>query len=364
MQSLPRNRLEKEKTYSPWIPGGVGRLFVRQTQRPMLSCLAPMLRNFLYSFAILALLAGCAGPSSIIQTTSHGVVASAPIPAGAAETHFVARQSYKGWSDAFLLSNGRVWAAVVPSLGRVMQFGRVNDEGVFWENPLLIGKPMPDKPWDLMGSFGGDKTWPAPQSAWNWPPPDVFDREPVKARQEQGALILESRVSPRFGIRTERRIELEPGRPVMRITTTYHKVEGEPVEVGVWVITQARNPVAVYLPIPPGSIFPEGYSQQWGTPTNVIQHQANQIRLTRDRVENHKIGNDADRIVWQGPKYQLIIESPRIAGAVYPDGGCSMEVYTNGGAADYVELETLGPLKRLSVGETLTAVNVYRVDPR
>jgi len=311
--------------------------------------------------ATLVALAGCSVPSATLQTTPTGVTASRSIPSGALETSFTSRQTYKGWPGSWLLSNGRVWAAVVPSVGRVMQFGFVNDAGVLWENPALLGRSMPTAPWDKPGSFGGDKTWPAPQSAWNWPPPDIFDREPVSVREVAGGLVLESGVSPRFGIRTERRIELEPGQPVMRITTTYHKVQGDPVEVSVWVITQVQNPDVLWLPIPADSRFPEGYSKQWGAPTQFVVRQGRQLRMTRDPKESHKIGNDADQMVWQKGGQTLRIESPRIPGATYPDEGCSMEIYTNGGAADYVELETLGPLKRLAVGESLTAVNVYRL---
>ena len=35
----------------------------------------------------------------------------------------------------------------------------------------------------------------------------------------------------------------------------------------------------------------------------------------------------------------------------YPDCGCSFETFTN---ADFLELETLGPLTRLHPGETVT----------
>lgn len=291
-------------------------------------------------------------------------MASGPVPSGALETRFRSRQTYKGWPDSWLISNGRVWAAVVPAVGRIMQFGFVNEPGVFWENPELLGRGMPEKPWDTMGSFGGDKTWPAPQSVWNWPPPDVFDREPVTVRETPGGLTLDSGVSPRFGIRTERQVVIEPGASVLRVTTTYHKVEGEPVDVSVWVISQLKNPEAVFLPVPADSRFADGCSRQWGMPTNFITRQGSQIRLTRDPQGSHKIGNDADRMIWQDARNRLTIESPRIPGATYPDEGCSMEIYTNGGVADYVELETLGPLRRLAPGDSLTAVNLYRLERR
>ena len=41
---------------------------------------------------------------------------------------------------------------------------------------------------------------------------------------------------------------------------------------------------------------------------------------------------------------------PLIEGATYPDMGSNFETFTN---SEFLELETLGPLKRISAGETL-----------
>ena len=324
----------------------------------------PCLSWFLI-FLASAAISGCTSdPHSLVRTTSDGVVSSGAIKRGRVATHFVSVQNYKGWADTYLLSNGQVWAAIIPSIGRVMQFGFVNDEGVFWENPALLGHGMSTNPWTTPGSFGGDKTWPAPQSVWNWPPPDVFDRDALMPRQEGHAIILTSKVSPRFGIRTERTIELDPDQPAMKIVTTYQKVEGDPVEVSVWVITQARNPQAMYLPIPVNSQFPDGFSKQWGIPTNFVSRDAKSIRFVRDPKVSHKIGNDSEQIVWQDEHHTLTIESSRVPRATYPDEGCGMEIYTNGSTAEYVELETLGPLRRLAIGDRLSATNTYRLQRR
>lgn len=279
----------------------------------------------------------------------------------AASPVVVSRSSHLGWTNAWKLSNGKVEALVVPETGRVMQFrfaGETN--GPFWENPVLAGKSMPDQPWAAAhGSFGGDKTWPAPQSAWNWPPPDIFDAAPLEARTEGDTLLLTSPVSPRFGIRTERRVSLDATGPVMRIVTTYHKVAGEPVDVGVWVITQVRDPVAVFVPVPANSRFPAGTTTNWGVPSAVLKRSGDLLRLTRDPKEAHKIGNDGPSMVWVGPQELLRIDIPRVPGGDYVDDGCSVEVYTNPDPVPYVELETLGPQRRLQRGDTLSATNTY-----
>ncbi len=274
---------------------------------------------------------------------------------------------YRGWSDAVILSNGRVEAVLVPSVGRWMQFRRIGSKGgPFWENPALAGKPMTEKPWEAShGSFGGDKTWPAPQSAWNWPPPDVFDAAPLSFRVPgDGSVILSSPVSPRFGVRTERHFRLKPDSDSIEVTTIYEKVQGPPVEVGVWVITQTQDPVAAFLPIPKGTRFQEGFSHQWGVPTNHVVVRQDWVELRRDKAASHKIGNDAGQIVWVGKEWVLSIQTDRDAAAPHADEGCSTEIYTNPDPTPYVELETLGRLQTMKVGDRLSATNRYTLLPR
>lgn len=279
----------------------------------------------------------------------------------------VTRGPYRGWTHAFTVGNGQVEAVIVPEIGRIMQFRfSGSSDGPFWENEVLLGKPMPERPWEAAhGSFGGDKTWPAPQSAWNWPPPDVFDATPVAIRvAEDQSVILTSEVSPRFGIRTVRRVVLEPAAPVMRIETTYEKVEGDPTEISVWVITQMKSPEAVFIPVPKETRFPAGSTTNWGIPSAHFQLVDGLVRFTRDLQSAHKIGNDAGQMVWMGPREVVRIDLLGPSGGAYPDGGCSIEVYSNPDPVPYVELETLGPLRRLAVGDRQSATNTYRLSRR
>ena len=276
------------------------------------------------------------------------------------------RQQHAGWTDAIGMDNGTVEALIVPSIGRVMQFRFKGGDDVFWENPVTLGGKMSPKPWDTPGSFGGDKTWPAPQSQWNWPPPDVFDASPLTIEFIDQAVVLRSPVSPRFGIETERRIKLGTRGAVMTIETTYSKKVGDPVEVGVWVITQAVEPEAAFLPIPSGSKFQNGLTTEWGNPAKMegVKMGDELISITRIPSAARKIGNDASSIVWVGKKTVLRIDSPRIADANYPDDGCSAEIYTNNDPAKYIEIETVGPLKKMKVGDQLSATNTYRLFKR
>ncbi len=277
----------------------------------------------------------------------------------------IASTNYRGWAGAYVLRNAAAEVFVVPSVGRVMQFRLAGEtDGPFWENPTLLGKAMTANPWATTGSFGGDKTWPAPQSAWNWPPPDIFDAVALSARVNGDSIQLTSPVSARFGIRTERTVSLDARTACMKIITRYEKVSGEPVEVGVWVITQTRVPEAAYLPVPNHSRFPKGLSTMWDIPSQLVTVQRGLIEFRRDAKDSHKIGNDAGSLAWIGSHWNLRIDVGRSTDAAYPDDGCSAELYSNPDPAGYVEMETLGPLRRLSTGQSLSATNIYTLSRR
>lgn len=277
---------------------------------------------------------------------------------------------YKGWKDVYILSNGNVEAVVVPSIGRVMQFRFVGEEGVFWENPAVAGKPVNPESKEWI-NFGGDKPWPAPQADWPkvtpraWPPPIGFDasewknQSPVCHDKSCRYLVLHSAIDPHYGIYALRTIKLDPIKPVMTIVTQFFKVKGDPVKVGVWVITQVNEAEAVFMPIPNGSQYSDGYNKQSKELPEYFKAANGLIELKRDPKKSTKIGNDAGSLLWVGQKHMLKVDSPRVANADYPDNGSSAEVYTNVDPLKYIELEMLGPLKEMKVGDKIERTNIY-----
>jgi hypothetical protein len=294
------------------------------------------------------------------------------------------RAGYHGWRDAVILNNGEVEVIIVPSIGRVMQFRFAGeDDGPLWENRALDGKAVDPRATEWV-NFGGDKPWPAPQSDWPkitpraWPPPVGFDASawesdlgqffgyPMFVKRDLypdvHTVTLTSPVDPHYGIRVTRYVQLERGAPVMRIKTIYEKVSGTPANVAVWVITQCKEPLGVFVPTPEKSIFPNGYHKQSEELPQEFKAENNLIFLKRDPRKATKIGTDAGTLVWVGEKHVLRVNSERVAGAAYPDNGSSAEVYTHPiPQHPYVELEMLGPLKLLRVGDKIERLSVYRL---
>ena len=277
----------------------------------------------------------------------------------------ITRTNYHGWTNCYILGNGKAEVVIVPAIGRVMQFGFVGEEGVFWENRALDGHSSSWEAKDWV-NFGGDKTWPAPEADWTnftkhagWRPPPAFDALPVEVITNAGNLVLVSAVDPYYGIRTHRRVHLEPNKPVMTISTTYERISGEPAPIGIWVITQLKEPLGIFVPVASKTSFTNGYALLGKTPPPDLAVQGGLLSLTRNPKAAHKIGLESGVLLWVGEKHMLRIDSSRVAKSDYPDGGCSTEIYTNPDPLPYIELETLGPLHPLRSGTRIERSNTY-----
>jgi len=276
--------------------------------------------------------------------------------------------TYHGWADSLLLNNGKAEVVIVPAIGRVMQFHFVGEDDIVWENDKLHGKPA-DPTANEWINFGGDKSWPSPQADWQkmigrgWPPPATFDSTPLEAHNKGGVVELVSPVEPNYGIRVHRHIKLDPQQPILTITTTYEKVSGDPVKVGVAVITQLRDPQRAFIKVPPQSKYPDGYALLNFEKPQDAKFKDGLFSLTRSHQKSSQIGNDGSSLLWMNEKYALRIDSPHVEGAEYAEGSSAV-IYTNADPDRYVELETYGPLTTMKTGDKIERTNVYTLSRR
>ena len=297
------------------------------------------------------------------------------VPPDAAARVIITRTNYHGWLEAYVMSNGKIAAVVVPAIGRVMQFGFVGEEGVFWENRALDGRIAEGHlvVWAARDwvNFGGDKTWPSPEAEWGvftsrkgWRPPPAFDGWSADVRFSGETLTLVTPIDPFYGTIAERRIQLHSSKPEMTITTTYKRERGESAWIGIWVITQLKEPAGLFAPVPRKSVFPESFTLLAQDPPPSLTVTNGLIALVRNPGAAHKIGLDADSMLWVGEKHVLRIDSPRLRKGVYPDKGSSTEIYTSPDPLPYIELETLGPLHQMKPGDKIERVNTYTLSRR
>ncbi len=263
---------------------------------------------------------------------------------------------------AFRLTDGKCEAVVVPSLGRVMRYGKVGGPNLLWN-----ASPTQDfkSGWK---NYGGDKTWLAPQSSWGvlsekaWPPDSAFDGSPHQAEVITGGkLKLVSGTSKTSGIRLERVMGFNDAGE-FEIEQSAIKVSGSPVRVGLWSVSQTVPAQAVFLPTSPNSPYKNGFfhfdTKEKSQPATV---ENGLFRLEpQSEGGGQKFGVDApvsalasvsDGVAW--------VQKSAKPDGEYPDGvekhGFPVEAYVNGTpSAYYVELELLGPLVNMIKGQKMT----------
>ncbi len=295
-------------------------------------------------------------------TSSFGPDASALCVDGQCQPA-ISQTIYEG-REAFRLTDGKSEAVVVPSLGRVMRFGKVGGENLLWNSPASTQFKAGD--WK---NYGGDKTWLSPQSSWGtfhgkngWPPDPAFDGTPHQPEVLSGGkLKLVSNTSPRLGIRLERVMWFSDAGEFV-IEQSAVKTSGEPVRVGLWSISQSA-PGTVFVPLAPDSAYQNGFMRFGNAPSTEqsVSTASEMLRLDpQARGGGAKFGVDAPVASLASVRGGLawVQRSAKPKGQ-YPDGaedhGFPVEIYVNGDQKTfYVELELLGPLVNMVKGQKQT----------
>ena len=263
---------------------------------------------------------------------------------------------------AYKLTNGAVDAIVVPSIGRVMSFGKTGGANLLWNNDpaQLTG--------DGWKNYGGDKLWLSPQTDWklfhganNWPPESVLDGDAWKADVLTGGKLRLTSGLSQTGIRVMRTMYFDDDGEFV-IEQTARKETGAPVKAGIWSITQVVPGEAVFFAVNPDTQYKEGFFRF----NNRGDQSATRVKPDLIRVEptptgkGSKMGFDTKVSALASVKegLALVQKSARPDGQ-YPDGadqaGFPTELYVNGDPKTYYqELEILGPLKIFYPGTAWT----------
>ena len=221
--------------------------------------------------------------------------------------------------------------------------------------------PSPHGPYRLLG---GHRLWHAPETAARTYVPDEGNLRVVPI--PEGAIL--SREEPRTGIRSEIEVTLTPEAAGARLVHRLTNAGLWPVELAPWAITQLRPGGTATLPLP-GAIDDEGllpnrlialwpYSR-WDDPRFRPGEEAIAIDVLPIAAP-FKLGY-LNRAGWLAYRYNGVTFTKRWTpqpDRPHVDFGCNAEVY----ASDKnIELETLGPLVRLSPGESVEHVEAWSV---
>ncbi len=269
--------------------------------------------------------------------------------------------SFESWTNAFELQNPAVSVVVVPSIGRIAKISfrgggnllrldaRLKDDGSTWLN------------------YGGDWIWPVAQARWtamagaDWPPPAALAEQPWTGsawKDADGTLCCQ--MAREYGepvnIKVSRLVKLDREAARFTIRQRIERTAPSDVPVVLWNISQVAGASRVVLPKGPDSILEAGVKALLFAMPDDQRLTSCGGALVYDATRGeHKLCSDSKRAWIAAQKGGAVIverTSSEDTDGTHPDGGCTVEMYSNAGLG-YSEIETLSVEKALLPGETL-----------
>jgi hypothetical protein len=161
-----------------------------------------------------------------------------------------------GW-EGLRLTAGDVSLGLTPSVGgRIMSLA-VGDRELFYVQEDLkgltcdfsgVGDIVSHKKDFGFRFWGGDKTWVAPERAWqNGIPPLELDAGNYSCEISDQGVVMTSPVCRETGLQIVRRVSLSEKGEIF-LKEELHNKGSSALERGIWNVTQVRRPFQVFLP--------------------------------------------------------------------------------------------------------------------
>lgn len=275
----------------------------------------------------------------------------------------VHKEPFLGWPNTYVLRNEAIEVRVVTDIGpRIMAVSARGGSNLFYVRESEAGKSG-EPEWVFRGGW---RLWIAPERRETTYEPD---NEPCKAEVRGDGVVVLGPLQKRAGIQKIVEVKLLPGEPRVRLKSRIRNLSPQPVEYALWSLAVMRPGGRALVPVDRGPLdafddvrryFLWSYARmedpryRWGNELVQIDHRRVKQGqawpgATRRRDES-KIGTDSRQgwaaYVWEGTLF--LKRFAYVPGAQYPDGGATIEVYSN---AEFLELEHLGPLTIIPPGE-------------
>jgi len=206
---------------------------------------------------------------------------------------------------------------------------------------------------------GGHRLWHSPEAR---PRTYMPDNEGATVRQIEAGIRIEQPAEPWTHIAKSIEIRLDPGQARVFIRHELSNEGAWAVEVAPWALTMFRLGGVAIFPQPAGDVdsaglLPNRQITFWpyasvGDPRLKLRDDFALVRAD-PKLPPLKFGY-FNRHGWMGYRLDGILFVKRFDQSTdskaYPDGGCNVESYCND---KFIELETLGPLKKLEPGASV-----------
>ena len=266
----------------------------------------------------------------------------------------IQRTTYKGWTNCWKVSNHEIELIVTGHVGpRVIHFGFGGGQNLFKNYPEQMGRSG-EAEWMIRG---GTRIWVGPEDRQAT---YALDNRPVEIAVEGDTLIATEPVEESVRLQKQMIVKMSPSSARVEMVYRIRNAGLLPVEFASW-IPSVMAPGGVGITGFP----PRGTHEDVLEPTNPLVMWAytdlsdkrwvfssKYLALKQDpaAATPQKIGHFNPR-TWGAYLLdgELFIKRYEPApGRAHPEFGCSFEMFTN---ADMLELETMGPLRRVAPGE-------------
>jgi hypothetical protein len=200
----------------------------------------------------------------------------------------------------------------------------------------------------------------------------IPDTDPITFKQHDTFIRLTKPTEAGTGIQKEMDIPISPVKDHISITHRLYNHTPWPVELAPWAISNMMPGGKAIIPLPPRqpssmkNLLPTSLMAIWeysdlSDPRLKIGHNFIVLHQDKNAAGPLKIGvmdTDGWAAYWNGNLFVKTFDYKN--GAVYPDFGSSVEVYS---AKENLELETLAPLKLLQPGESVAYTEQWFLFP-
>jgi hypothetical protein len=268
--------------------------------------------------------------------------------------------AYGGWPNCWRVSNGVVEAVITGDIGpRVMRYGFAGGQNFFKEFAEQMGRSG-EPAWQLRG---GHRIWMAPEDpALTYAP----DNGPVRVEPAAGGVVCTEPVEPLTGLEKQIALRMAESGTGVEVTHRIRNAGTAPLRLAPWALSMMAPGGHGLHGFPPRGTHPEMLAPSNPLVMWAFTHLSDSrwrlldryLVLRQDAANPvpQKLGSFHPR-TWGAYLLngELFVKRCEAAGepSQYPDMGCSFEMFTN---ADFLELETLGPLVTLAPGEAVTHV--------
>ena len=274
----------------------------------------------------------------------------------------IEKAAYKGWAGSYRVTNGEIEIVAVADIGpRIMHCAFVGGQNLFKEFPEQLGKSG-EKEW---APRGGHRLWVAPE---NVPVTYALDNGPVKVSIRGDLLELTQPVEPETGLEKQITVKMAPAGTLVEVRHSIRNTTKFAIQLAPWVLTMMAPGGMGITGFPPRGTHPEQLAPtnplvvwaftNFSDPRWKFTQKYLMLRQDPNNKDPEKTGlfNENTWGAYLLGNELFVKKSKADPSRTYTDMGCSYETFTN---AEFLELETLGPLTSVGPGATVEHVETW-----